>query len=250
MIATSVCQWTASHRLKINDSKTEILVISRKRLDLDISINVGDTTPEISKSAKNIGVVFDSKMSLELHVSNICRKCYIQLRNLRKLRPYLSKSALIRLVHCFISSQLDYCNSLLIGLPAYLISKLQKIQNSAARIICGVSRGTHMTPILAELHWLPVEKRIIFKIVVITFKCLHGIGPVYLSELLVRYEPSRSLRSAQQTTLVVPFTRSALASERSFSVAAPRLWNSLPEHLRAIETLSAFKSALKTELFN
>ena len=241
----------ASFNLKMNDSKTEVLVFSRNRTPTPVStIRVGDTDIETASSARNIGVIMDASLSLEDHVAQICKRCYLQLRKLSRLRRYLSRKSLETLVHSMISTQLDYCNSLFIGLPSFLVYRLQKIQNTAARIVTGTRKRDHITPVLVSLHWLPVEKRIKFKILVIVYKCIHGLAPAYLSELITDYRPSRSLRSCDQRLANIPFTRSALASERAFSVVGPRLWNDLPSTVRFAATITNFKELLKTHLFN
>ena len=191
----------------------------------------------------------DSSMGLEHHINVICKRCHWQLRKLSKLRPYLSKQSLEKLVHSMISSQLDFCNSLLIGLPSFLVHRLQKVQNIAARIVSGTKKREHITPVLYALHWLPVERRIEFKILVLVFKCIHGVAPIYLGELITGHSPTRNLRSRDQFLLNVPFTRSMLASDRAFSVVGPTLWNALPKSVRSAPSLFTFKKLLKTHLF-
>ncbi len=153
-------------------------------------------------------------------------------------------------MHAFITTRLDYCNALFSGLPAHSIFRLQYIQNSAARLLTSTKKSAHITPILFNLHWLPVSIRVQYKIILLTFKALKGLAPSYLSELLSSYIPSRSLRSSSSELLCVPrFCISSMGSI-SFSVTAPKLWNSLPLALRTVTSLSEFKSKLKTYLFN
>ena len=140
------------------------------------------------------------------------------------------------------------CNSLLYALPESQIAKLQRIQNSAARLVSLSRKYDHITPILHELHWLPVKYRIIYKILLLTYKCLHGMGPTYLQELLKEYKPVRNLRSSGQLRLITSIT-STQYGQRSFSVAASELWNDLPLHVKNSQTLAQFKSSLKTHLF-
>jgi hypothetical protein len=129
------------------------------------------------------------------------------------------------------------------------LRKLQLVQNSAARLVTYTSRFEHITPVLRELHWLPVEKRVIFKVLLLTYKALNGMGPIYLTELLQPVRPSRTLRSsARSLQLVVPRTKHSWG-DRAFVNAAPKLWNSLPESIKNAGTLTAFKQQLKTFLF-
>ena len=140
-------------------------------------------------------------------------------------------------------------NALLWGVPKYLLAKLQKIQNNAARIVTRTKRREHITPVLAALHWLPIEKRIDFKILLTTFKALHDLAPGYIRDLITPYQPHRSLRSLNLSLLRKPRSRTKTFGDRSFAVCSPHLWNKLPRHLRQIDELEAFKSGIKTHLY-
>ena len=159
---------------------------------------------------------------------------------------------LATVTHAMVTSRLDYCNSLYAGLPLGLIRKLQLVQNAVARVLTGISYQSHITPVLRQLHWLPVEFRIRFKVLVLTFKALSGFGPAYLRDRLSLYVPWRSLRSANKYLLVVPGPKEArLASTRAraFSVLAPAWWNALSMETRAQRDILSFHRACKTELF-
>ena len=162
---------------------------------------------------------------------------------------YFDQTSLECLVHAFVTSQLDYCNSLLCGIPSSLLHRLQRIQNTAARILTNTSKFDHITPVLKNLHWLPVQKRVEFKILLLVYKCIYKLAPVYLKELIVQYTPSQNLHLADQCLLNVPNTHSMLVTNRAFSVAGPRLWNALPTELRSLSSIGLFKSKLKTHLF-
>ena len=187
---------------------------------------------------------------MKRHISNVCKISYFHLRNVRYLKPVLSNDALVTVVHAFISSRLDYCNSLLHGLPENQVFKLQRIQNVAARLVTGCARTDHISPVLKILHWLPIRYRIDFKILLLTYKCIHGLGPEYLSELISVKECGRSLRSSHSLNLSVPKHRLKSYGERSFSVAAPKLWNNLPCKIKSSESVAVFKSAVKTHMFS
>ena len=134
------------------------------------------------------------------------------------------------LVHAFIMGRIDYCNSLLHGLPTTHINKLQCVQNAAARLICSTPCFSRITPVLYSLHWLPVRFRIVYKILIITFKAIHGQAPDYICNLIRVKNPSRNgLRSNSQVLLVPPSTKTRKTlGDRAFTAAAPSLWNKLP----------------------
>ena len=138
---------------------------------------------------------------LKDHVKALVRAASFSIYCIGKLRCYHDKFSVERLVHAFVSSRLDYCNSLLFGLPERDISKLQRVQNAAARLVVKCKKQDHMKPILRDLHWLPVQQRIWYKIALLTFKALHGMAPKYVSDLVEEYKPSRSLRSSSKFLL-------------------------------------------------
>lgn len=145
-----------------------------------------------------------------------------------------------------VITHLDHCNGILYGLPEKEISKLQRVQNSAARLVTGTRRYEHITPVLKDLHWLPVQSRLTFKILLTTYKILHGLAPSYMSSLISVRQSSRSLRSSSRSLLCIPAFNTKSYGQRSFSYCAPVLWNGLPERS---DTVQSFKSALKTYLF-
>ena len=244
--------WMRCNFLKLNDSKTEFLILgSPTQLHLlnNSTITIGDAIIESTNSARNIGAIFDSSLNMKEQVLAISRACYCHIRNIGRIRTHLTQDATISLVHAFISSKIDHLNALLYGVPKYLIAKHQKIQNNAARVVTKSKRRDHITPVLHSLHWLPVEQRIHFKILLITFKALHDLAPGYILDLITPYEPHRALRSLDLSLLRQPRSRTKTFGDRSFTVCAPRLWNRLPIHLRQIDELESFKTALKTHLF-
>ena len=175
--------------------------------------------------------------------------CYFQLRNIAKIKSFLSAADLEIVIHAFISSRLDYCNSIYSGLCKKAISRLQLVQNSAARLLTNSRKRDHITPILASLHWLPVSDRIDFKILLITFKAVNGQAPKYVSDMLDPYIPARCLRSSDKGLLETPTENLVTKGGRAFAVRAPRLWNALPVDLRRATSVSSFKSLLKNYLY-
>ncbi len=138
---------------------------------------------------------------------------------------------------------------MLYGINKHLIKKLQNVQNAAARVLSKTRKYDHITPVLKQLHWLPVCQRIKFKIILLAWKALNDRAPHYLKEILSPYTPTRNLHSTNQLLLTVPKTTTS-NGVHAFSVSAPTLWNSLPLHIRATKSLDIFKTLLKTHLFN
>lgn len=126
-------------------------------------------------------------------VKQVCRTAYWHLHSISTIRSCLSREATERLVLSLVISRLDYGNALLLGLPDVLVSKLQRVQNAAARLVVKCGWREHITPILQHLHWLPVRQRIAYKVNVLTYRSLHGLAPPYLSDLIKPYLPTRSL---------------------------------------------------------
>ena len=191
---------------------------------------------------------FDEKLTIEDHIIKVCQACYFHLRNIMKIRHYLDEDITKMLVHAFIISRLDYCNALFFGLPQYLLHKLQKIQNKCARVITRTNNYTHIKPILKDLHWLPVQERIEFKILCHVFNIHSHNAPSYLCDLLEPYQPTRNLRS-KDNNLFKSVPSKTVFGERAFAVCAPQLWKRLNIETKNCDTISSFKKRLKTELF-
>jgi len=182
----------------------------------------------------------------------VCQSTYNYLRQLRPVARTLSVEARKTVVQAFVSSRLDYCNSLLSGATDSLVQRLQAVQNAAACLVTGVRRCEHITPVLRQLHWLPVRQRNEFKMAVLVYKSLNALSPRYLMDdcQLVTTTGRRRLRSSNVATCDVSRTCTSLG-DRSFTAAGLRLWTNLPVHLRDSElTLLEFRQLLKTHLFS
>lgn len=221
----------------------------RDALSNDIAA-LDDIALASNETVRNLGVIFDPDLSFNSHLKQISRTAFFHLRNISKIRHVLSQKDAEKLVHAFVTSRLDYCNSLLSGSSRKSLKTLQLVQNAAARVLTRTKRREHISPILASLHWLPVKSRIEFKILLLTFKALNNIAPLYLKELLIPYKPTRALRSQNSSLLVVPKFSKSRVGARAFSHQAPRLWNNLPLSVREAVTICSFKSRLKTFLFD
>ena len=247
-----ITNWMSANKLKLNTGKTELLVLHSKfrQISLQPNITVKSDTIKSSEKARNIGVTFDRTLTMSPHINEVIEGAFYHLRNIAKIRKYISADTTEVLVHSFVSSRLDFCNSLLYGLPKSELNKLQNVQNAAARVIACLRKYDHISPTLRNLHWLPVQERIVFKINLMCFKIVNNIAPKYLQELVCRYEPTRILRSsADKWRLTEQPYKLKTYGYRAFSVVAPKLWNTLPVDIRSITDINTFKSKLKTHLF-
>ena len=247
--------WFAQNSLTINPSKSVSTMfstaqhISKLQTTGFKTVSVAGSSIPINKNFTTLGVTLDSTLSLTKHVKQTVRSSFYHLRALRHIRHVLTDENAKTIGAALIHSKLDYSNAILYGTSQENISSLQRVQNSLARIISNPSRPMPSAMLLSSLHWLPVKSRINYKIACLTHTALHDHQPTYLAQLLQPYNPPRSLRSSDQHLLTVPRTHFRI-SDRSFDVAAPKIWNSLPFNLRTLTSSSTFRSALKTHLFD
>ena len=251
-LISDIRHWYTQNMLKLNDSKTELLVVSSKFREgvLDKCIKIGNSTIPSSPSIRNLGVFMDPNYTMVPHVNNLVRTAFLKIRELSYYRRYLTNESAKTAVHAYITSRLDYCNSLLYGLPDGQISKLQSVMNAAARLVTKTRKFDHISPVLKELHWLPVKFRTEFKILLLVYKCINGLAPVYLNNRLC-LKPNKGLRSDDKKYLSVPVTKlkTKTYGDRCFSIAGPNLWNQLPDYIRLSKSVDVFKINLKTHLF-
>ena len=173
-------------------------------------MRVSQSGISFSSAARNLGVIFDSVLELKEQLNKLCQLAYLEIRQIGSIRQYLSVEASKTLFSSLVLSSLDYCNAVLAGSPQVLLDKIQRVINCSARIVYKASKPAHITPLLFDLHWLPISNRIQYK------------APPYLSELLHFYSPSRSLRSASDTRIFrVPRVCGRTLGERSFQYIRP-----------------------------
>ena len=253
--AEDVRQWMSMKKLKMNNGKTEFLLIAPRSVSRNLPddvpvLTVGDTDVAPMQMVRYIGILMDSHMTMEEHINHMCKTARLHLHRIGRIRHILTDAACAKLIHAFVSSRMDYGCALLAGLPQRQLTKLQRVQNSAARLLSRVGHREHITPTLHRLHWLPVVQRIQFRIAVTVFKAIHGLAPVYLQELLQSHSIAANfvLRSDSSHFLHVPRSFNQL-SDRAFSVIGPKIWNFLDPRVREADSLSVFIKRLKTFLF-
>ena len=244
---SSLSHWTNSHFLKLNKTKTHVMVFGNKSFKQSVNLSgrlnsTGALLP-LSESTKLLGTHLDDSLSFNLHVSKTVSSSLIILKNVRSIRQFLTVDAAASLIHAIITSKLDQTNSLLFNLSSSNMVKLQRIQNFALRTVLNLHPRSHTTQHYQDLHWLTVDQRIHFKILTIVFKCIHCLAPSPLAEKVKMASPLDMLLDSSQ------FYPSTAVGKKAFSYSAPRCWNALPRHLRVIPSLDTFKAHLKHHLF-
>jgi hypothetical protein len=276
----TVSTWMSANLLSLNQSKTEFLLIGLPKQLSKVSdaalLMPSNVTITPADYARNLGVIFDSSLTMSDHISSVSKSCFISIRDLRRIRNTLDSTTAKTIATSLIHSKVDYCSSLFLNLPRSQLDRLQLILNSAARAVSRTPRLTHISPILKSLHWLKIDQRIHYKIlsitykISITYKTLQSRNPSYLHNLL-HIQSDTCTRSS--TTVTVTLKRPTVSSrlkitDRSFTHHAPVLWNALPKEFRQFAihsshasqscstpplldlSTSQFHSKLKTHLFH
>ena len=251
----AVKRFMSNNFLKSNADKTVFIPFSRTipdflPLQLDSSVSV---LP--SYNSRNLGVIFDSKLSFKQHISELRQSSFFHLRRIKSVKTFIPRHMLETLVHAFITSRVDWCNSLFYGLPNTTISKIQTVHNACAKFLTGSKKYDSASDKLKDLHWLPVKYRIKFKLLIMTHKIVYPSEdsdvPAYLSSniSIKKNAGSRFTRSQLWPSLIPPNSKLKTVGDRSYRVGMPELWNKLPTTLRSIESLNSFKKQLKTYYF-
>lgn len=242
-----ISKWMNNHYLQLNCGKTEFIVFGSPAILSQLSINGvflnSDVCIRFSPVVKNLGFRLDKTLSFRQQVSNLKSTCFLKLRNITRMKRFLNTNQLQILVQAVVISALDYCNALYYDCSQTVIDQLQLIQNKACRTIFGLKKRDGVQAKLKELHWLKVEQRIEFKTLLIVYKSLNGMAPVYLSELFNDHLAG----SGRTSKLLIP--RQHILCTRALQIAGPKLWNSLPSVIRDSSSVNVFKRQLKTHLF-
>ena len=247
----AVKSWMNKNKLMLNEQKTDLIFIGSSRKAITVKeMDIGGNSLELSKAVKNLGVYIDTDFTMTQQVNNLIRNINFILSNIRRIRHLITTQAASLLVNSLVLSRIDYCNSLLFGTTKENLRKIQLAQNNAARLVFNKSKFEHCTEHLKSLHWLPVEKRINYKIATICHKIIINEAPTYLSELLSIYTPARTLRSSSDPLKFnIPKVHLKSLGQKSFSFSGPSIWNCIPLKIRSQTSHTSFKKLLKTHLF-
>ena len=246
--------------LSLGFLKVQFLVFGSKsqqdKLNPFFPVNILGESLIPSDAVKNLGVWFDSDFSFTKHVKSVYKLCFIQMRDLRQIRQYLTHDVALMAANALVRSRLDYCNSLFRGLSVSYLHKLQCIQNSLARIICRATCLSHTTPLKKALHWLPIRHRYIFKTALLVYKYLHTNCTQYFSPFLKVRQCAYNTRFSQSDGIIlhVPqYQPSIYKSTKQFGLSfaydAPKIWNELLDDVRSATSITSFRKKLKAYLF-
>ena len=245
--------WTSKNSLKLNDLKTKFIEIKTRHSNIFLgTFTILDKSFQCNSFAKNLGVLIDENLSFNNQINDVCRIGFTFIRQLWRISSKIRSVTLkTQLVYSCILSKTDYCNSLYLNLPLKQIKKLQRLLNAALRFIFNIrQRKFSSTTYLKKAHILPINLRIRFKMCVTMFRCINGLAPDYLLELVTKKISLESLRISTDTTLLhEPHFEKQNFRNRRVEISGPRQWNILPRSLREIQSLDLFKSKLKTFMF-
>jgi exonuclease III len=239
-------QWMADYCLKLNPTKTQIMVLSHPKILNSIMIRGAQLTDKVCirfvSTAKSLGIYMDEQLTMQPQVMALKRDCFRLIRNIRKMSFILSKDQLKLVMNSLVVCRLDYCNALYYGINEKYLDEMQRIQNAAGKVVYGLHKHDHIGDTLKDLHWLPIRERITYKILLLVYKSLNGMGPAYLQDMLKYANFNHNIH------LVEPRVQTRMG-ERAFQKYAPKLWNGIPAEIKKCETLGGFKATLKTHLF-
>ena len=240
-----VSKWMLENHLKLNPSKTKMIVFCRPKDDAQYSINIDGYVIHSSDVITSLGVPLDKHLTMSKMVSKICQKGYFFIRSIAMWRRSFDVETCRLLVNSFVVSIFDYCNSLLYGISKKQINHLQKLQSRAAKVIYN-NKNCKFN--LKSLHWLPIHNRIKYKLLCFAYLHFAGTLPHYLHQLLEHYQPLRQLRSGSQMQLTIHQYRLKYGLDR-FAIAAAKEWNLLPLNLKISSCYESFRRGVKTYLF-
>ena len=240
-------KWMKVNSLKLNDAKTEILVLgTQQQLNniMDINIRISEDIIEPTEFIRNLRGYFDSKLKGTLNANKLSSTIYRSIKGIARIRHLLNIITTKTLVQSLVLSKCDYCNSILLRSPKYNLDKLQSHENMTCRIILKLHKYEHISDHLMSLYWLKVNEGITYKIAMLVYNCMNGSAPEYLAELVVKNHHS-TLHSTYRRRLPFTSARPSQVFRSSFTVMGPRIWNELPSNCTGAPTLESFKTQLK-----
>ena len=236
----SLSRWLKYKQLKLNISKTKFMVISRNRVNVDVSVVIDDETIDRVREIKYLGVIIDDKLKFNSHIDNVIKKIAKKYGILCRLKNDLTIASKIQLYKSIISPHLDFCPSILFLANETQISRLQRLQNKIMRLILRCNRFTSSTLMLDALQWLSVKQRIVYLTMVFIFKVVNGMLPRYLCDRIERGSDFHRYNTRNANEIRTPHFLTC-ASQNSLFFKGINVFNSMPRHIKRSATLTEFK---------
>ena len=248
-----VAKWCSLNDILINPTKTKLLLVGTRQMtntlptDFKLDFVGKQITP--SSSGKDLGVVIDSHLTYDDHIDSIVSSCMGKLCQISRVKDSFDKDTLCLMVSSLVMSKLFYCSSVWSNTSSKNVKKLQAVQNFACRIVSNTRKFDHITPAMEELEWLPIKDLLLYRDTIMTYKCIHGMAPHYLTSKFCNRASIHGRKTRNCDQLQIPLYTSA-AGQRSFKFRGAKIWNSLDTDLKEHKSLKHFKLALKSRLFS
>ena len=247
-----VAAWFFENKLLINPEKTKLLLIGTRQLlgklleETTITFLGEVITP--TTNAKDLGLTLDSYLTYDYHIKNVVSSCMAKLCQINRVKDSFDRDSLRLIINALVMNKLYYCSTVWSNTSATNIKKLRAVQNFACRILTNTGRYDHVTPALRAIRWLPVEEHLKYRETLITYKCMNGLAPPYLSKLFIKRNEIHDLNTRNNKALHIP-QHKTVSGQRTFYYRAVKLWNDLDEDLKKLPWKS-FKTKLKNKMLN
>ena len=248
-----IAAWCCKNQLLINAKKTKFLLVGTRQLlnrlpeELTLSF-LGQVITPVS-SAKDLGVTFDSNLTYDCHINELTSSCMSKLCQINRVKDSFDYHTLQMIISALVMSKLYYCSSVWSNTSIGNIKKLQGVQNFACRIITNTRKFDHITPALKELGWLPIKEHLLYRDSIMSFKCMNGLVPTYLSDMFCRRNTIHNLNTRNNDALQIPMCKTK-SGQRSFRYRVVDIWNNLRPEFKQLTSLKAFKKELKKDILN
>jgi hypothetical protein len=248
----AVKSWMDGSLLTLNESKTECILMGTpamlKKCNV-ATINICNHLIPLSSTVRDLGVILDASLNFKEHISKVCSKSFTRLRLVSRLKKSISSSNYHLLINALVLSNLDFCSSILLGLPKCLLTRLQMVLNAAFRSIYRLQKYDHITNLYRQHKWLTIQQRVNIRVASIIYSPIKSGSPKYLRSLLIEKKDKRNLRSNDKLLLQCPQVGSAIGS-RAFCVSGTSLWNELPLAVRTVNSTMQLKSVLMDHMLS
>ena len=249
---TRISQWCCKNSLLINPDKTKVLAVGlpqllKKLSSFSITLFDKEITPV--PVVKDLGVLLDTRLSYNQHITEIASKCLFKLYQINRIKHLLDRKTLLLVINSFVFSKLQYCSTVWSNTSSSNIDKLQKVQNFAGRIILGLRKYDHISDGLRSLKWLPIREKLILNDATMMHKCINKLVPDYLADMFKSRSQVHNRQTRSSGALDIPLCRLS-TGQRSFAFRGAKLWNSLNDNIKSLKCPRNFRRHLANVLLS